>query len=104
MQVISPLMGASFRPADVKEKIKLLEVSDELILERDPENEDDPNAIKFLDAEGEFLGFVAKEIAAEIADTLDGGAEATATVVGMTGTVKPHVQIEIEDFDPEDDE
>lgn len=95
MQFTSPLMGASFRPAEVKEQIKLLEVGDTLVLERDPENQYDANAIKIL-KNGEFLGFVAKEIAGEIAPLLDEGAEAAVEVIGMAGTLKPHLQIEID--------
>jgi hypothetical protein len=41
-------------------------------LERDPANEHDPNAIMVL-AGGELIGFVPRELAAELAPEIDGG-------------------------------
>jgi hypothetical protein len=43
-----------------------------LALRRDPGNEHDPNAIMVL-AGGELIGFVPRELAAELAGELDGG-------------------------------
>ena len=44
-----------------------------LVLRRDPGNEHDPNAIAVDTANGEQLGWVPRELAAEIAPDLDAG-------------------------------
>lgn len=68
------LRGVSFRPIEAKVIVKELEEDATLDLERDPHNEYDPNAIKVLDPEsGEFIGFLAKEDAKNIAPWMDGG-------------------------------
>jgi hypothetical protein len=51
-----------------------------LTLRRDPENEHDPNAIAVHTAGGAMLGFVPREVAAELAPRLDAG-EAWSAVV-----------------------
>jgi HIRAN domain-containing protein len=48
------------------------EPGDPLELHRDPANEHDPNAIEVL-AGGELIGFVPRELAAELAPELDAG-------------------------------
>lgn len=93
MPYLSALMGASFRPAEVKELIKALVVDDVLYLERDEENEYDANAIRFVNSDGVFLGFVEKEKAAEIAPLMDEGQAFDATVIGFLSTLKPHLEI-----------
>lgn len=45
---------------------------DQLILEREPLNEFDPNCIRVLTAAGKWIGYVPKETAAELAPVLDG--------------------------------
>ena len=45
---------------------------DQLILERDPLNEFDPNCIRVLTTTGKWIGFVPKETAAEVAPIMDG--------------------------------
>ena len=44
-----------------------------LRLERDPRNEHDPNAVKVLVGERQQLGWVPRELAAELAPKLDAG-------------------------------
>ena len=45
-----------------------------LVLRRDPANEHDPNAIAVLTADGEQVGWVPRELAAQITIELDAGA------------------------------
>lgn len=91
---LTPLMGASFRPTEIKDAIRGLEVGDELRLERDHENEYDENAIQLVTDDGVFLGFVRKELAAELAPILDDdGTEFYARVIGQAGTLKPDLEI-----------
>jgi hypothetical protein len=57
-----------------------IEPGDSLELKRDPENEHDPNAIQVL-AAGEQLGWVPRELAAELAPRLDEGEVWVAVVL-----------------------
>jgi hypothetical protein len=52
-----------------------------LTLRRDPENEHDPNAIAVLLAGGDQVGWVPREVAAELAPSLDGGRPWAAVVL-----------------------
>jgi hypothetical protein len=52
-----------------------------LALRRDPGNEHDPNAIAVLVSGGEQLGWVPREIAAEVAGDLDAGRPWSAVVL-----------------------
>lgn len=100
MNFLSPLMGVNFRGAEIRELVKTLPIGTTFTLERDPENQYDANAIKVL-YEGietggapEFVGFVAKEVAEELAPLLDSGYTATATIIDFLGDIKPHLEIE----------
>ena len=57
-----------------------IEPGDPLELRRDPANEHDPNAIQVL-AAGEQLGWVPRELAAELAPLLDAGEPWSALVL-----------------------
>lgn len=105
--MFAALNGANFRPAGAKEIIKSLPIGyDELSLEREPDNQYDSNAIKVihhdpLDGSETHLGYVEKDIAAEIASQLDAGYIATVKIVGFLSTIKPHLEIELSQ--PEDE-
>lgn len=58
-----PIRGAYYRGQEVLDLIDTFEENTELTLEREPENEYDPFAIKIL-YEGIHLGYVPKEMAA----------------------------------------
>lgn len=79
MKTETAIAGVQFRPKAIKEAIRLLAPGDQLELERDPENAFDPNAIKIM-ADGQFLGFVQKQVAAYLAPELDTGAAHTCEV------------------------
>lgn len=78
-----PLVGLSFRPKEAKDFVKTLGVGDRLYLQRDPDNEYDPNAIKVVNRTSRIiedqtehtylhLGFVPATVAADgLADRLD---------------------------------
>lgn len=105
------LAGLSFRPAEVKDLVALLEVGDEIFLEREGTNQFDGNAIRlYLDTPGSgrvFIGYVEKLVNSPIAARLDEGATATAKVVktyphdgspARTGMwAKPLIEIEVSD-------
>lgn len=67
------LAGLSFRPAEAKDVVRLLEVGDDLLLEREPYNVHDANAIKVLTPEGTFIGYCDKLSNAPVAALLDEG-------------------------------
>jgi hypothetical protein len=78
------LVGTHFRPPEAKEYVSALAVGDELVLEREPENEYDQNAIRVLSsADGIHLGYLARDQAVWIAPYLDEGTTFTTTVVGF---------------------
>src|SRR5687768_9157194 len=88
------LNGVNFRPSEIRDIVKALNPGDELTLERDAENAYDSNAIKVLSEEGAFLGFVEKDVAAELAPKLDAGETFTVTVDSFQSTIKPILNIE----------
>jgi hypothetical protein len=93
------LRGLSFRPIDAKLIVQGFEGGEVLDLERDPENEFDPNAIKVIwPATGEFLGFVAKEVAADLAPEMDAGTKFRCTVESnmMKSTILSITEVEAE--------
>lgn len=67
------LRGVSFRPIEAKAIVKDLAVGEPLLVERETDNQYDPNAIRVMHPNGEHLGFVAKEVAADIAVWMDRG-------------------------------
>jgi len=114
MEFHSPLMGVSFRPAEVKEFITSWGETtpyDDLIyaLERDPTNEYDPNAIKVIIGSSKqeplFCGFIAKEVAEEMAPLLDSGYTLeSVTLLSFLGTYKPDFEITLAIPDEDEDE
>ena len=58
------------------------EEGDPLTLEREPNNPQDPNAIKVLH-EGRLLGYINREAAQTLAPTLDAGRTVEATLDGL---------------------
>lgn len=68
------LRGVSFRPIEAKMIVKDLAEGDALMLEREPTNQYDENAIKVIHPDStEFIGFVQKEIAVNLAPWMDRG-------------------------------
>lgn len=66
------LRGVNFRPIEAKAIVNGLVEGQMLLLEREPANQFDEFAIKVLDPEtGTHLGYVAKEVAAELAPIMD---------------------------------
>ncbi len=79
----------------------------ELVLQRDPANEYDPNAIRVLLLGGEQVGWVPRELAAELAPAMDAGERWSALVLrerresprdprsGLTMLLAPAASIEL---------
>ena len=58
---------------------------DELLLERQPDNAFDPNAIALIAPDGSQVGFLRRQIAAALAPRIDDGVEYEACVLQVTG-------------------
>lgn len=82
------LMGVSFRPIEAKAIVKDLEDGTSLILQREPTNKYDVNAIQVLSNDENpiepncFLGYVAKETACDLAPWMDQGWHFTCVMNG----------------------
>lgn len=81
MQFEAILRGANFRPIEAQALVMQLDEDAPLILQREPDNQFDPNAIQVIEPESEMhLGYVAKEVAAELAPLMDEGEDFLCTV------------------------
>ena len=100
MKISTMLVGVNFRPKATKVTVEYLRSGDILRLEREPDNPYDINAIHVMKdgAEvAEFLGFVARADAANIAPIMDGGAEVHCVVLHQNGIKEVHLEIEYPD-------
>jgi hypothetical protein len=100
---IAGVAGAAAHHAEALEQPQL---GAPLTLQRDPANEHDPNAIQVL-ADGDQIGWVPRELAAEIAPEIDAGRPWSAIALreqresprdprtGLTMLLAPDAQIEL---------
>lgn len=95
MTIQATCVGANFRPAGTKDIIRTLSIGDELLVEREPDNAYDSNAVKVLTKDGDWIGYVAKESNMELAEHLDNGGEARVTIISFLSNIKPHLEIEL---------
>lgn len=94
MEVFSTIVGTHFRDSDAKRAVNdLTHGETDFRLEREPDNEYDPLAIKVLYGDDElFIGYLAKANNATIATALDDGEEPNVQVVDFEGR-KPVVKV-----------
>ena len=86
MILYPPLVGINFRPIMARSIANDLAQGDILTLEREPSNQFDINAIKVIHPEsGEFIGYIARMVAAEIIVFLDQGKSYSCTVAENAG-------------------
>jgi hypothetical protein len=83
------IAGVTHRNKDRKSRQRLIarcRVGEELVLEREPDNPVDPNAIKVLRVTGEQLGYIPAQVAASgLAKELDRGERPRCRIVNLTG-------------------
>lgn len=83
------IAGVTHRNKDRKSRQRLIAqclVGEELVLEREPDNAVDPNAIKVLRVTGEQLGYIPAHVAASgLARDLDRGGRPKCRIVNLTG-------------------
>ena len=78
--IVATIAGAARFHDDVLQSDELSPGS-ALTLRREPDNEHDPNAIAVLTAAGRQAGWVPREVAAELAASLDAGERWTGVVL-----------------------
>lgn len=95
------LAGAKFRPTFAQLATMSLKVGDEVTLKADPFNEYDHNAVQVLVADENgthHIGFVPREIAADLSPLLQAGCPATCRcVIADAVKLKPHFLLEVDD-------
>lgn len=69
------IAGVQFRPTEIKKKISELMVGDKLILDPEPTNKFDPNAVRIMItiSEDTFLGYVPKKFSSEVSAMIEAG-------------------------------
>jgi hypothetical protein len=74
------IVAGAGRSAERRTACEGLQVGERVVLEREPDNHHDANAILILDTAGDELGYVPREDAAVMAPLLDAGGWVEATV------------------------
>lgn len=96
-QFIATVVGNNFRPKEAKDVMDSLVVGEEVVLEPEPDNAYDANAVKVLaddeDGEQHHIGYIERTANAELAEWLNNGGAVTAVICGWASTRKPHVEI-----------
>jgi len=90
------IAGVQFRPTDeIKRAMNKIKEDDNLLLETEPTNRYDPNAVKIIFAdefeglEMIFLGYVPKKFSAEVSALLEAGVELECIVEVVNSAAKP---------------
>lgn len=76
MRILAQVRGVSFRPAEARTVAGDLLHGEPVILIADPTNKYDPCAVQ-VHARGVFIGYIQKELSADVTDLLDDGVSAT---------------------------
>lgn len=90
--LICTMVGASFRPSEVRAIVTHLEVGETVELRADPSNQYDNTAVA-VHAHGQHIGFIPKEKNEELFARLMDGEEITGEVVSFENTLKPVLEI-----------
>lgn len=94
MQMTCPVVGVTFRPAQVKNIVKSLNIGDEVQLQADPENEYDSTAVAVY-YDDTHIGFVPKEQNTELFKRLTDGCVATGEIIMFENSLKPIIEINV---------
>jgi single-stranded-DNA-specific exonuclease len=88
MSLYTKIVGVTHDNANGQNRqavISRLSLSSRISLKRDYGNIYDPNAITVVDAEGNQLGFLTRDLASQLAPHMDEGKIITATISNLTG-------------------
>lgn len=88
----SAVRGIQFRPPEAQDVAYTLGVGETVKLEREPDNQYDPNAVRIL-YEDTFIGYVHKDVAQELSPALEEGKSFNAYVAGYDGRGTPIIEI-----------
>jgi hypothetical protein len=96
MNTYTKIAGITF--AKSEQYVKVLKRGSSLILEREPQNKFDKNAVRIYDMNEQFLGYINAGLAAKLAPRMDAGVSFCALVSEVTGGTadKPNVGCNIE--------
>lgn len=90
------IAGVQFRPThEIKRAMIKIKKGDNLMLESEPTNRYDPNAVKIIFADGSgglemiFLGYVPKKFSAEVSALLEAGVELECVVEEANSAANP---------------
>lgn len=98
MRLFAQMKGSSFRDKDSRDVYNHLPDGEPMRLDRDKNNQYDPNAVKVLTMENVWVAYLAKEDAVVVARYLDAGFPYTCHVVK-----RPQLEIVFDDGEEEDD-
>lgn len=105
IEVFSAVVGISFRPASAKAAMDTLTIGDRLLLEPEPSNPYDSNAVRVIEPEsGEFIGFLSRESNSEVAAHLAEDGPYAVRIESFLSSRKPHVSIKLYEADEPEDE
>lgn len=94
MQFITTMVGAFARPEEARHTVRLLQPGDSVELRADPDNEYDDHAVACY-KDGHHIGFIPRTDNGPLFDALMNEEEATAEVVGFENSIKPILEITI---------
>ena len=99
MEFYTKIAGVSFENQDGISRQEIIEDLEEqvqhntpilLLLQRDPENPYDPQAVQVLDPQGRPLGFLKRQVSQTIAPLLDQGVQVQCELAQITGQSLHH--------------
>ncbi len=82
---IYPIIGMRHRGPEAEQIVRSLAMDEAIVLERDPGNRFDPNAVEVI-ARGEHVGFVPKALAVLLAKDMDAAGKPTLDAKFKVGT------------------
>jgi len=88
----TPLRGLRFRPEAAREAVLSLSAGDLVDVACEPTNPHDANAIQ-IQVNGIHVGYVAREVACNVAPLMQAGLPARAEIVGFEGPLAPLIEI-----------
>jgi len=84
-KVMSKIVGMTFRDPKSRNRLNSLWNGESLVLEREPSNPYDHNAVKILSTDNIHLGYIRRELAQTLAEEMDKGVDFFCCVETKTG-------------------
>lgn len=103
MNIITTLVGANFRPAEARDLVKELEIGDTVELRGDFDNPYDSNAVAVY-IDDQHCGFIAAKDNGPLAAAIRNGAQLDAEVVAFETSLKPVLELDLDEVTALDDD